>query len=168
MHRILTFTLVASAVACPTANYAATAEPSRNDPPVALAASLGVSGKKPGIILELRGILICGGSKKYFRICDGQGGAAAWVQLGETGHPFVVKDYDSATDSVSVEYNGAVIQLMLTQSRRIENALGEAAGPASRSLMAPVPHPPKPIRSEIPDNFATGQYDPYSTAKPGG
>jgi hypothetical protein len=54
-----------------------------------------------------------------------------WVGLNETGHDFVVKSADAASDSVSVQYQGRTMKLTL------RTAKVASAGAAAAPIMGP-------------------------------
>jgi hypothetical protein len=55
--------------------------------------------------VEFRGLFTEKGAT-YFSIYDTATQRAAWVGLNESGHPFVVRGYNSSNDTVTVELNG--------------------------------------------------------------
>jgi hypothetical protein len=68
--------------------------------------------------LEFRGVM---GTNQgpVFLIVDPTGPTkkSAWVKLNENGHDFSVKNYDTQSDTVSVDYRGRLLSLSLAKSK---------------------------------------------------
>ena len=95
----------------------------------AAAAAAGPSGP-----IELRGMM-ASSEGTSFCIYDTAKKKDFWVGLNETGHDFVVKEADSASDAVTVDYQGRSLHLAL------KTAKVESSGPASAATGAPRPGP---------------------------
>ena len=65
--------------------------------------------------LEFRGLLI-DDEGEYFKITERDTQASIWLGLNETGHPFVVRRYDSRRQVVTVEYQRRKFALPLRKS----------------------------------------------------
>lgn len=95
--------------------------------------------------LEFRGTFVDGG-ERFFSILDAASRRAEWVGLNEPGRTFTVKAYDAEQESVSVEFQGRLLELKLHPAR-----IGIAAAPtatANPSPGAPVAASPLPSTSE--------------------
>lgn len=88
--------------------------------------------------LELRGIMALPGGA-MFGLFDPMQKKGGWVKLNEAGRDFLVRSYDAANDVVTVEYQGRVLNLPLTQPK-IEKlpAMAIAGGPV-RAMMTTGP-----------------------------
>ena len=76
----------------------------------------------------------------FFNIYDPATQRAAWVGLNESGHPFVVRGYNEANDTVTVELNGHNVNLALKHAQ-----VQLAAAPKAPVQAAPgAPTPPVP------------------------
>jgi hypothetical protein len=73
--------------------------------------------------VELRGVMSTPQGNEYC-IYDTAKKSSAWVGLNETGNAYVVKSADPESDSVTVEYQGRTIRLVL------RTAKVASAGPA--------------------------------------
>jgi hypothetical protein len=72
----------------------------------------------------------------FFSIYDTATQRAAWVGLNESGHPFVVRGYNQANDTVTVELNGHNINLSLKHAQvQLAAAPKQAAPGAGPTLM---------------------------------
>lgn len=101
--------LLAAAAAMPAAALADLAQTSPFLPAnmAGAAASNGPSGP-----VELRGVMSTSQGTEYC-IYDVVKRTSAWVGLNEQGNGFVVKSADPASDSVTVEFQGRTMNLML-------------------------------------------------------
>jgi len=79
------------------------------------AAAMGASTAPAGPI-ELRGLMSTPDGVA-FCIYDTAKKRDVWVGLNETGHDFVVKSADAASDSVSVQYQGRSMKLTLRTAK---------------------------------------------------
>lgn len=84
--------------------------------------------------LELRGIVVEDG-KASFNIYDPNTKSATWVAIEEAGHPFVVRSFDAAKDTATVDWNHKSISLPLKQSK-VQLA---AASPVAVAPTGPTP-----------------------------
>ncbi len=92
----------------------------------------GASGAPAGPV-ELRGIMGIPGGYAYC-IYDTTKKTSAWVGLNERGNDFVVKAADPAKESVTVDFQGRSLQLVLRTSK-VASA-GAAPGPSAASAVA--------------------------------
>ncbi len=76
--------------------------------------------------LELRSIFRVGGVYQ-FSLFDKAKKESTWVTLNESGHSFVVKAYDPATETVTVEQQNRTYRLALKEARIVPMAV--VAGP---------------------------------------
>jgi hypothetical protein len=111
--------------------------------PLNSAAAAGQAGAPAGPV-ELRGIMSTPDGVAYC-IYDTAKKASAWVKLNEAGNDFVVRTADPAGDSVTVDYQGRSMRLVLRASKVASAGVGGAgaapAGPAS----PPVVLNPSPV-----------------------
>src|ERR1017187_932294 len=95
--------------------------------------------------VELRGIMSTSGGVAYC-IYDTAKKVSAWVGLNETGNDFVVKAADPGNDSVTVDFQGRSLRLVL-RTAKIASA-GAGGGPAPAPMIpgasAPVVLNPTP------------------------
>jgi hypothetical protein len=87
----------------------------KNSPFGAPAAAV-VSPALPADQFELRGIFADRG-EIFFSVQDTSSHVGRWLQLNETGGPFVVRRYDAAQNSVVIEFQGREIALQLKQAK---------------------------------------------------
>ncbi|MFZ2324566.1 MAG: hypothetical protein WAV89_12830 [Ignavibacteriaceae bacterium] len=73
------------------------------------------SSQRTDAPLEFRGLLI-DEDGEYFKITERDTQASIWLGLNETGHPFVVRRYDSRRQVVTVEYQRRRFALPLRKS----------------------------------------------------
>jgi hypothetical protein len=95
-----------------------------------------VAGGAPGAPagpVELRGIMGVPGGYAYC-IYDTAKKTSAWVGLNERGNDFVVKAADPARESVTVDFQGRSLQLVLRAAKVASS--GAAAGPQPASAVA--------------------------------
>jgi hypothetical protein len=88
--------------------------------------------------LELHGTMMADGILK-FGIFDPTRARAFWVAEGETGHPFVVRAYDTVNAVAVVEYAGRRLSLAIKQSDVEVSrppAVANVAGAKNHSLAA--------------------------------
>lgn len=88
--------------------------------------------------LELRGILSMGG-RTSFNIYDPATKSSSWVGLNESGQPYTVKNFDAATERVTVEYQGRSLALVLQRPKIV--AAPVTAAPAGPPSKTPTPMP---------------------------
>jgi hypothetical protein len=69
-------------------------------------------------VLEFRGVMVTS-QGPVFLIVDTSTPAkkGAWVKLNDTGRDFSVKNYDTQSDAVSVDYRGRLLSLSLAKSK---------------------------------------------------
>ncbi len=84
--------------------------------------------------LELRSIIREGGEYE-FSLFDTAKRQSTWVKLNEVGHDFVVKAYDPADESVTVEQQNRTYKLALKEAKIIPLAVVAVPG-ANQSPMA--------------------------------
>src|SRR5512146_1302867 len=72
--------------------------------------------------LELRSVLKAGGEYE-FSLYDTAKRQSTWVKLNETGHDFVVKAFDPANDSVTVEQQNRTYKLALKEAKIVPLAV---------------------------------------------
>lgn len=80
--------------------------------------------------LELRGI-VGTGANRLFNLFDPSTKQSRWVGLNEPGHNFTVKAHDEASDTVTIDYVGRVLNLRLPESRITPLALAAVPGPGA-------------------------------------
>ena len=101
--------------------------------------------------LELRGIMM-DGSGYRFSIYDPVKKVGQWVRLNEGGRDFTVKAHNVGGDSVSVEYQGRILNLPLHSAKVVGVAVADVtSGPKPNPVVmggGPVPHPPTPEEQE--------------------
>lgn len=95
------------------------------------AAAAGAQAGPSGPI-ELRGVMETSDGLAYC-IYDTTKKRNVWVGLNESGHDFVVRSADSATDSVKVDYQGRSMKLTLHTAKVASSGAAQAAPPASGS-----------------------------------
>lgn len=66
--------------------------------------------------LEFRGTFVDRG-ERFFSIADTASRRAEWVSLNESGRPFVVKNYDADSETVTLDYQGRSMSLKLRTAR---------------------------------------------------
>jgi hypothetical protein len=66
--------------------------------------------------LELRGVVFEDGGY-LFSLYDQATRESTWVRLGETGQPFVARSFNRERDTLSVEYQGRMIELVLQPAK---------------------------------------------------
>ena len=66
--------------------------------------------------IELRGIMTVGDSV-MFSIYDTATRTSSWTRLNQTGRDFVVRSYDQARDTVTVDHNGRSVTLALKTAK---------------------------------------------------
>jgi hypothetical protein len=127
--------------------------------------------------LELRGIMADGGGYR-FSVYDPARHAGQWVRLNEAGHDFTVKSHDVTGDSITLEYQGRVLNLPLHSAKVVGVALADPrAGPRPNGVVqggGPVPQPPsaeeqaryKRAVEEINRRRAAREKGPVPTAQP--
>jgi hypothetical protein len=89
--------------------------------------------------IELRGIMESA-EGPMFSIYDATRHTSAWSRLNETGLDFVVRSYDSAKDTVTVDYQGRALTLAL-RTAKIVSAPANAGGPPAPPAATPVGGP---------------------------
>jgi len=93
--------------------------------PANAAASGALAG--PSGPIELRGVMATSEGASYC-IYDTAKKKDFWVGLNEAGHDFVVKAADSASDSVTVDYQGRSLHLVL-HTAKVASSGSVSAGP---------------------------------------
>jgi hypothetical protein len=95
--------------------------------------------------VELRGIMSSSGGMA-FCIYDTAKKASAWVGLNEAGNDFVVKSADPGSESVTVDYQGRSLRLVLRTAKVASAGPGGGAGaqPAVPGASPPVVLNPTP------------------------
>jgi len=93
--------------------------------------------------LEFRGTFVDRG-ERFFSIADTASRRAEWVSLNESGRPFLVKNYDPESETVTLDYQGRSMSLKLRTARITAMAMPPpqvAAQPQPGQLPGPVPLP---------------------------
>lgn len=98
----------------------------------------------PDATLELRGIMASGDSY-MFSIYDSTKRISTWLGLNEIGREFVVRSYDDARDTVTVDHAGRTLTLALKTAKVA--AAPAMAQPAAN--FAPPPPAPQPIGGPV-------------------
>lgn len=115
--------------------------------PFAPAPGVGAPGPAagtPDAPLELRGIMVEGGST-MFSIYDPSRHSATWTKLNELGRDYIVRSYDSSKDTVTLDYQGRTLTLVLHTAK-------VASAPVTiQPIMnsAPPPMAPQPIGGPV-------------------
>jgi hypothetical protein len=91
-------------------------------------AAAGAQGGGPAGPVELRGIMATSQGVAYC-IYDTAKKTSAWVGLNERGNDFVVKAADAASESVTVDFQGRSLRLVLRTAKVASS--GVAGGPGS-------------------------------------
>jgi hypothetical protein len=118
--------------------------------PFGSAASPAIAGAESGQ-LEFRGVMVDKG-ETFFSLFEPSTRQSQWVGLNESGAPYTVQDYDSATQTVKVLYRNQPLSLTLKRSQVIVQA-----APPVASGGGPVPAPgaaPAVAASASPDEAA--------------
>jgi hypothetical protein len=102
------------------------------------ATASGATAVSEGAPIELRGIMETG-SGRSFCIFDPAKKVSTWVLLNEKDHDFVVKAYDPANETVTVNHGGRVLTLAMRAVKVASS--GQAESPA------PLPTPSMPAVS---------------------
>lgn len=66
--------------------------------------------------LEFRGTFVDRG-ERFFSLADPATKKAEWVTLNESGHAFVVKSYDTDSETVTVDFQGRSLSLKLRTAK---------------------------------------------------
>ena len=69
-----------------------------------------------GTPLEFRGTFVDGG-ERFFSIVDTATRRAEWVSLNESGRPYVVRNFDTDRETITVEHQGRTLNLKLHSAR---------------------------------------------------
>jgi hypothetical protein len=125
------------------------------DSPFMPAASGGAAAGQTGP-LELRGVIVERGSYA-FSLYDLNSKESYWVGLNETGFPVVVRSYDAASDTVTVEQQGRTLSLTLAAARTMPANPAMAAQPAPGTPGAPGGPVPQPTAT--PGNGPTPSFN---------
>ena len=89
-----------------------------------------------GAALELRGVMDTG-SGMLFGIFDPAKKVSVWSKLNEKDHDFVVKSYDAANETVTVQHGGRTLNLAMRASKVASS--GQATAPPPMSAPAAMP-----------------------------
>ena len=105
--------------------------------------------------LEFRGVFADQG-EYFFSLFEPATRRGAWVGLNEPGHPFLVRSYDPANETLTVEHQGRTLQLTLKMAKILVSAappvpLGPNAlpGPVAVQPAPPAGTPEAQIVEEI-------------------
>ncbi|HEY4299346.1 MAG TPA: hypothetical protein VGM73_00645 [Candidatus Didemnitutus sp.] len=130
MTRTTFIALVALAATCqaPAADYASLLS---NSPFAPIGPGAASGGDKS---VEFRGMFTDDKRNTYFSILDVGTQKSAWVGMNETGHPFVVRSYNAANDTLTVELGGHNVNLSLKHA-----AVQLAAATVRPAMPAPTP-----------------------------
>ena len=101
------------------------------------AGAAGNGAKAPDTPIELRGIVTDSGST-MFSIYDPAHHSASWAKVNEIGHDFIVRSYDPAKDTVTVDYAGSTITLTLHTAKVVS---APATAPPPQAGAASPSHP---------------------------
>lgn len=85
--------------------------------------------------LELRGVSTIGNAT-MFSIFDPAKKSGTWVKLNEPGYDFAVKKYDAENDTVTVEYQGRTLNLVM-RTPKIASS-GSAVAPPPGAVPSPI------------------------------
>jgi len=99
----------------------------------------GQASSTPDAPLELRGIMAVGDSM-MFSIYDPSRRSATWTKLNELGRDYIVRTYDAAKDTVTLDYQGRTLTLVLHTAK-------VASAPVA--LPPPVAATPPPIGGPV-------------------
>lgn len=111
------------------------------------AADSSAAAPTPDATLELRGV-VTNDDETLFSIYDSNRHSSDWVKLKENGHGFVVKSYDAARDTVTVDYQGRTLTLALHTAKVVSAPVTlPARQPAN--LTSPPPPAPQPIGGPV-------------------
>ncbi len=99
--------------------------------------------------VELRGIL-AGDAGPLFGLYDPVRKQGGWLKLNEQGREFpaIIKNYDAASESVTVEYQGRMMSINLKKTVRIDAAPVVAAATPPR----PLPGQPPVVQGSSPED----------------
>lgn len=92
--------------------------------------------------IELRGIMTVG-DNVMFSIYDTATRSSSWVRLNQTGRDFIVRSYDAARDTVTVDHNGRTITLALKTAK-----VASAPVAAPQPVVA-TPNVPQPVTGPV-------------------
>jgi hypothetical protein len=116
-------------------------------PPAAAAAS---TAPTQDTALELRGVTALGDSQ-MFSIYDSGRRMSSWTKLNEVGRDYIVRSYDAAKDTVTVDYQGRTLTLVLHTAKVVSAPvngppvqLASPAAPAPQPIGGPVVLNPTP------------------------
>lgn len=101
-------------------------------PPAAAAAA---TAPAKDATLELRGIMSVG-DEQMFSIYDATRKTSAWTRLNETGRDYIVRSYDTAKDTVTIDYQGRTLTLAL-HTAKVAAAPTSPSGPPGAGPAAP-------------------------------
>ncbi len=112
--------------------------------PAAAAGGPAQANGTPDAPLELRGIMVEGDST-MFSIYDPSRHAATWTKLNELGRDYIVRTYDAAKDTVTLDYQGRTLTLVL-HTAKIASA---PVSPMPMMGASPPPAMPQPIGGPV-------------------
>jgi len=101
----------------------------------------GAGGTAEATPLELRSIFKSGASYE-FSLFDPAKRQSTWVGLNEPGHDFVVKAFDAAHDTITVEQRGRTYKLTLKEARIALLNVAPAAAPGAAPGLPGAPGTP--------------------------
>jgi len=130
--RFLSFSLTAT-LGLAVSTFAAESSPSPFLPPDTTTEA----APTPDAPIELRGIMTAG-DNVMFSIYDTATRSSSWVRLNQTGGPFIVRSYDAARDTVTVDHNGRTVTLAL-KTAKVASAPVAAPQPAVAAANVPQP-----------------------------
>lgn len=105
--------------------------------------------------LELRGVIIEEDGRASLNIYDTATKKATWVHVDEPGHSYLVRGFDSANDTATLEVNRRTVSLALKRAN------------VQLAAAAPVAPPPAPVGVNLPaGTTAAGQPLPAPGANP--
>ncbi|HVU23522.1 MAG TPA: hypothetical protein VHE13_05300 [Opitutus sp.] len=95
----------------------------------------------PDAPIELRGVVTNDGTT-MFSIYDTARKSSDWVGLNESGHPYTVRNYDEAHDTVTVDFQGRSLTLALHTAKVAAAPVTLPATPAGMVIPPPSQQPP--------------------------
>lgn len=102
--------------------------------PFGSTASAGAAGQE-NAQLEFRGVMVDKG-EQFFSFFEPSSRQSQWVGLKETGAPYSVQSYDSATQTVKVLYRNQTLSLTLKRAQIIVQAAPPLPPPGGPVVMA--------------------------------
>lgn len=95
-------------------------------------------GSSDALPLEFRGMFVDAG-ETFFSIFDPATRTSLWVELNETGNGFTLRSYDESKQSVTAEFKGRMLTLVLKKAPMVSTAPGAVPMP-SAGAGPPIPN----------------------------